>query len=245
MSLYRKMFKRKVAPNVGLNNAKNRELWLERTLRELPTGLRILDAGAGECQFRKYCGHLEYVSQDLSQYDGSGDGAGLQTGTWDTSKIDIVSDVCSIPQPDASFDVILCTEVLEHIPEPVAALKEFSRLLKHEGRLIITAPFCSLTHFAPFHFSTGFNRYFYEHHLMDLGFDSIELDANGNFFEYVAQELRRVSEVAARYADFTLEKKHIKKIEGILEMLDTFARKDKGSDQLLNHGYHVTAIRKR
>ena len=57
------------------------------------------------------------------------------------------------------------------LPEPVKAIKEFARLLKSSGHIIITAPFCSLTHFALYHFHTGFNRYFYEKHLPDNGFE--------------------------------------------------------------------------
>src|SRR5674476_1266665 len=66
---------------------------------------------------------------------------GLQTKGWDTTRIDLVSDITAIPAPDASFDAILCSEVLEHVPEPTHALDEFTRLLKPGGVLILTAPF--------------------------------------------------------------------------------------------------------
>ncbi len=108
----------------------------------------------------------------------------MQTGTWDNSKIDIVSDITSIPRPDQSYDAIMCTEVFEHIPDPKAALLEFNRLLKKGGYLLMTAPFSSLTHFAPYHFATGFNRYFYEHHLGNLGFEILDLQMNGNFLKW-------------------------------------------------------------
>lgn len=230
-------------PSVGTKNASTREQWLDATLSGLPAGWRLLDAGAGECQFRKFCQHLQYVSQDFSQYTGAGDSAGLQTGTWDTSRIDIVCDISKIPEPDQSFDAILCTEVLEHLPEPVLALKEFSRLLRPGGRLILTAPFSSLTHFSPYHFATGFNRYFYQHHLPMLGFTDITIEENGNFFEFVAQELHRVNECAARYTGQKLSGKEEGALNVVLAALDRFSFSDTGSKELLNFDLQVTAMR--
>jgi len=141
----------------NLNEA-NRQRWLAKTLNALPEGLRILDAGAGELKNKVYCKHLNYVSQDFCQYSGGGK-EGLSPEKWDTSKIDIVSDIANIPEPDASFDAILCSEVLEHVPEPTKALDEFQRLLKPGGILILTAPFNSLVHMAPYHYCTGFSKY--------------------------------------------------------------------------------------
>jgi ubiquinone/menaquinone biosynthesis C-methylase UbiE len=230
--------------SVGTTNESFRVDWLEMALKALPAGNRILDAGAGEQQFRKFCNHLDYVAQDFAQYDGTGDSAALQMGKWDQSQLDIVSDITAIPQPDASFDAIMCIEVLEHLPDPLAALREFSRLLKPGGRLIITAPFCSLTHFAPFHFSTGFNRYFYEHHLPDCGFELIELVTNGNYFEYLAQEVRRIPSISARYAKDHPGRLERYAIKWVLGMLERFSSKDSGSDELLCFGYHVVAKKK-
>ena len=135
--------------DMGINQ-QNREIWLEEALKKIPTGSRILDAGAGELRYKEFCEHLNYVSQDFAQYNGEGDSKGLQTGTWDQTKLDIISDITEIPELDDSFDAIMCVEVFEHLPDPTLAIKEFARLLKSGGTLIITAPFCSLTHFAPY-----------------------------------------------------------------------------------------------
>jgi SAM-dependent methyltransferase len=184
---------------VGTLNAATRDAWVAKVLTEMAPGARLLDAGAGECQYKKHCGHLQYVAQDNAVYDGKGH-TGLQTGSWDFSKINIVSDILDIPEPDASFDAVLCTEVLEHLPDPIRALDEMARLLRPGGMFIITAPFWSLTHFAPYHYATGFNRYFYEYHLGRLGFDIIDMIPNGNFFECIGQEVRRISDMSQRFA---------------------------------------------
>ena len=119
----------------GTENKARREAWIEKTLRALPDGQRILDAGAGEQVHKAACQHLTYVSQDFAQYDGQGDNRGLQMKEWDYSKLDLISDITAIPEEDSSFDAILCTEVFEHLPEPIQALKEFHRLLKQGGTL--------------------------------------------------------------------------------------------------------------
>jgi ubiquinone/menaquinone biosynthesis C-methylase UbiE len=170
---------------VGTTNENAREQWIEETLKKIPEGLTILDAGAGEAQFKKFCSHLRYIAQDFGLYSG-GEDIGLRNASWDNSKLDIVSDITSIPLPDAAVDAIMCTEVLEHIPDPLAALREFNRLIKPGGYLLLTAPFASLTHFAPYHFASGFNRFFYEKHLPEFGFSIDELALNGNYFEYIA-----------------------------------------------------------
>jgi SAM-dependent methyltransferase len=185
-------------------NEENRQAWLMKTLASLPAGFRILDAGAGELRNRSLCGHLAYVSQDFGQYDGGGDGKGLQTGNWDTSRIDLVCDITAIPEPDAAFDAILCSEVLEHVPDPTKALDEFARLLKPGGKLILTAPFASLVHFAPYHYCSGFSRYWYEHHLTQRGFQIEELTPNGDWFAYCEQEVMCLGSMARRYNELEL-----------------------------------------
>jgi len=240
--LIKKIIKYTPSPiNVGTLNEINRVNWLEKTLGKIPSGNRILDAGAGECQFKKFCSHLNYVSQDFGKYNGKGDGKSLQTENWDQSNIDIVSDIIDIPEPNNSFDAIMCIEVFEHLPNPIMAIKEFSRLLKPSGKLIITAPFCSLTHFSPYHFSTGFNRYFYEKHLEESGFKIIEIEQNGNYFEYMAQELRRLESIAYKYSDIKIKKNVQKSIILILKYLDECSKSDTGSKELLCFGYHVFA----
>ncbi len=228
---------------VGKRNEPAREAWIERALARVPAGSKLLDAGAGECQFMRFCAHLDYVSQDFAEYDGTGDGSGLQTKSWDRSALDIVSDITAIPRPDASFDAILCTEVFEHIPDPRAALREFSRLLRPGGWLILTVPFCSLTHFAPYHFSTGLSRHWHERYLPANGFAIDTLESNGNYFEFVAQELRRTRGIANRYANDGWTESEQAAVGSILSALDRFSAAGAASSELLCFGWHVIARR--
>lgn len=227
---------------IGTENKAARDVWLKDILLKLPPGSKILDAGAGECRNKELCNHLDYISQDFCQYEGKGDGAGLQRKSWNTSCIDIISDITAIPVQDSTFDAILCTEVFEHIPEPIEALKEFSRLLKSGGRLILTAPFCSLTHMAPYHFYSGFNSYFYQHHFPKYGFEIIEMEANGNWFSYLAQEIRRIPTFSGKYAKkFKVNRIWRLIIRLILYFIERIEAKEALSSELLCYGYHVFA----
>jgi SAM-dependent methyltransferase len=227
--------------DVGSHNESTRVTWLEKTLKTIPERSRILDAGAGEQQFKRFCSHLNYVSQDFAQYVPEELLSGLQMAKWDYGKLDIVSDIANIPEPDGSFDAVMCTEVFEHIINPRDAVKEFSRLLRAGGFLVITAPFCSLTHFAPYHFYTGFNRFFYEQELKANGFEILELSANGNYFEYIGQEINRVPQMAKLYAGDGTTRIERTAMKIVLKMLERFSSKNKNSEELLSYGLHVLA----
>ncbi len=226
---------------IGTTNEQTRHGWVRAQLRALPTGARLLDAGAGMQPYRDACAHLDYVAQDFAEYDGQGDGRGGQIKAWHNHGLDLVSDITAIPTPDASFDAVLCTEVIEHVPDPIAALRELTRLLKPGGRLILTAPFVSNTHFSPYHFCTGFNRYFYEKHLGELGMSITTIDANGSYFESIAQETRRIPQMAAKYAGKKPGWLTMLSSKLLLRGLAKLQKQDTGSDEYLAFGLHVTA----
>jgi len=225
-------------------NEESRQGWLKKTLSVLPAGARILDAGAGELKNRAHCAHLEYVSQDFCQYQGrlrTTVGEGLHNKNWDTSRIDLVSDIAAIPAPDGSFDAILCSEVLEHVPEPTHALDEFARLLKPGGKLIVTAPFASLVHMAPYHYCTGFSRYWYEHHLSIRGLQIEELTANGDWFAYTEQELTRLGSLERERGNWTWPLAYGYSLLGVLYFK---LRKPKRAEDLACFGWHCVAVKR-
>jgi ubiquinone/menaquinone biosynthesis C-methylase UbiE len=225
-------------------NEERRKRWICEKLKSLPSGIRILDAGAGEQPYKKYCSHLNYVSQDFAKYVPNAVKSGLHMQKWEYGSLDIVSDITSIPEPDSSFDAILCSEVFEHIPDPLSAIREFYRLLKKDGKLILTAPFCSLTHFAPYHYYTGFNKYFYLEHLGNKGFEILEITTNGNYFEYLQQELNRVEIMSSLYKGSKISFIERKALGIVSRLLKNISKASEGSEEILNFGFHIFAQKK-
>ncbi len=63
--------------------------------------------------------------------------------------IAVVTDAQALGLASDTFDVVLCTEVLEHLPEPQAAIDEMFRVLKPGGTLLLTTRFLFPIHDAP------------------------------------------------------------------------------------------------
>jgi SAM-dependent methyltransferase len=217
---------------------------VEARLAEIPAGSRLLDAGAGEQRFRRFCAHLNYVSQDLAHYDGVGNGIGHPLEQYQSeyrSGLDVISDIARMPFPEASFEAVMCIEVLEHVLKPVDVLRELCRVLEPGGRLLLTTPFCAFTHMAPYFYQTGFSRYFHEYWLERYGVEIVEIEYNGNYFEFLAQELRRLASTGMKYTGGALSKVEQKAQEVLLGALNRFSQHDRGSEQYLCFGLHILA----
>jgi len=217
---------------IGLTNLSTRNEWIRNELLSLPPNSRILDAGAGEMQWKSTCAHLNYVAQDLAQYDGSGDGKGLQCKSWNGMRVDIISDITEIPEPDQSFDAILCSEVLDHVPAPILAMMEFRRLLKPKGVLLITESFCGLTNQSPFFYYTGIADNFYYRYLQGY---NVSIKHNGNYYEWIAQEVRRLRSWGKVSDRVSFE---------MLSELEAASATDDKSHEILCYGLLVKAIKK-
>jgi len=83
------------------------------------------------------------------------------------------------PVSDASVDVVLTTETLEHVPEPTAFLSEAFRCLKPGGRILLTVPFAARWHFIP-HDYWRFTPSGLQRLLSTAGFTGITVLARGN-----------------------------------------------------------------
>jgi len=171
-------------------NQVERDLWIERQTSELRDGLLVLDIGAGSCPYRKHFSRCDYKTQDFAVL--TADQLRDRTGY---DAIDYVCDAADIPVPDEHFDAVICTEVLEHVPEPIKVIREIARILKPGGKLLLTAPLGSGIHQAPYHFYGGYTPYWYQRFLTQAGFSDVQVEPNGGFFKHYGQESIRFAKM--------------------------------------------------
>lgn len=155
--------------------------------------LSLLDVGAGESPFRAACDELgfRYFSSDFGEFQPSETFVGLKTPEWEYAPSDFQCDVLDIPET-SQFDVILCTEVLEHLPNPALAFAKLTRLCRDGGTIIVTVPLSSLIHQAPYYFSAGLSPWWFEHHSNIHRLKLLEMIVTGDYADVMSQEICRI-----------------------------------------------------
>ena len=111
---------------------------------------------------------------------------------WNYSGLDVVGDLGQLPFCAGTFDLALCLEVLEHLPEPQQALTELARVLRSGGRLNFSVPMSWHQHQKPH----DYYRYtsFGLRYLLDrAGFDVCELRPTGGYFWFLSIQFQMLS----------------------------------------------------
>jgi ubiquinone/menaquinone biosynthesis C-methylase UbiE len=100
----------------------------------------LLDLGCGVKPFKSI----------YSKYSVSSLGIDVATSPHSKTEVDVIYDGSHIPFENNRFEYVLCTEVMEHVPEPAAFLKEINRVMQPDGVLIMTTPFLVPLHEEPY-----------------------------------------------------------------------------------------------
>lgn len=132
--------------------------------------LILLDVGAGTLPNRKYFKNISYLSQDVVQ-----------------NKEGSIKYVCDLNEgiiqiKNSTIDLILSTQVLEHIREPHKVFKEFNRLLKVNGKVFLTTNMCYEEHMIPYDYFR-YTKYGLRYLAESNGFEVESIKPQGGYFQ--------------------------------------------------------------
>lgn len=150
------------------------ERWVAEAARQgQGKHFRVLDAGSGIGPYRDLFDDVSYESADFKPFP----------------QLTYECDLTSIPVEDGRFDLVLCTQTLEHVPDPLTVLQEFHRVVKPGGQVWLSAPLFFEEHGVPYDFYR-YTRYGYEHLATEAGFDVREIDWLEGYYATLSYQLR-------------------------------------------------------
>lgn len=144
---------------------------VDRLIERHVTG-RCLDAGSGRAPYKARLRErgVEVITMDIENRSGD---------------VDLVADLQHMPAVEsASVDAVICTEVLEHVADPSAALAEIARVLRPNGVLVLSVPHLSPIHEAPNDYYR-YTRYGLAHLFERAGLEVLEMGAAGGLLAFL------------------------------------------------------------
>lgn len=140
---------------------------------------RLIDAGCGTMPYRRS------IVRQLIAYDGFD----IRPNTPDARYVGSIMNMNEVPSGE--YDVALCSEVLEHVPDPAAAIAELHRVLNNNGVLLLSVPHLSRIHDEPEDYYR-YTRYILTRMLEDAGFVVSETRVTGTIFSFLGHQLSSI-----------------------------------------------------
>lgn len=132
---------------------------------------KLLDFGCGSKPYQSLFTNVsEYIGLD---YNGEGHSHANEN-------VDVFYDGNTIPFPDACFDSVFSSEVVEHIFNLEAIIPEIKRVMKEGAVLFITCPFVWNEHEVPLDYAR-YTQFALKHLLESNGFKILVQDRSGDF----------------------------------------------------------------
>lgn len=151
---------------------KRRQLLAFRRLAAPNLSGRVADVGAGWGPYHREIPHCAVISLDFVP----------------TPAIQVVGSALALPFHDKSFDGVILTETLEHVPQPKQVLSEAARVLRPGGYLYLTAPQMWAMHYEPYDYFR-YTRYGLAYLLEGQGLKILALEPVGGLWTYLFTRL--------------------------------------------------------
>jgi len=136
---------------------------------------KLLDFGCGNKPYESLFNVTEYIGLDIGE-----------SGFPEEKSAEVIYDGKKIPFEDNTFDSILASEVMEHVFNPDQVLMELNRVLKKDGKILITVPFVWFEHEIPYDYAR-YSSFGLEDLLKRNGFQIIKTEKTTNYLETVIQ----------------------------------------------------------
>jgi len=133
----------------------------------------LLDVGCGNRPYQAWFSNVNtYIGMDITATAHS--------------NVDVVASSLYLPFANQSIDLVICTQVIEHVEEPSQMLLEVNRVLKNDGLLMLSAPMYWRLHEEPYDFYR-YTKHGLSYLLKKNGFDLVELIQQGGAWRVVGQ----------------------------------------------------------
>jgi len=164
-----------ICANITHNNLMEKEkseAFIGKSIARIATKQTILDVGGGE-PFSKW----------LKKYEPLFKNTTYQTFDYDSrTGAHVVGDIHAIPVTDNAYDAIICSSVLEHVRDPLTAMREMHRILKPGGYMFFYVPSIYPYHARKGHYPDIWRFFDDTIHILFKDFSSFEIEKRGGYF---------------------------------------------------------------
>lgn len=202
---------------------------LEPFLEKYATDKRVLDVGSGGSSYGRFFPNRLTVDIDPLR------------------KPDIVADAANLPFKDGEFEAILCTEMLEHVPNPFKVESELRRVLRPGGMLILSTRFVYPLHDTPHDYwrytKYGLSKLFESWEIIELKSETETFSAIGALLQRVSFQSRlrfnKVLKFIILFMAWSLDRLNWLIIEEYGDI-----KKSRKESQIMATGYYLAARKK-